>query len=463
LINIIQSNFEISENNLNEFFRILLPDIEYNLLKVEILEETKENIKILIDLDNKIEIILYENILDKLDDLKVIMIKIGLLKLFGKTYSWGSLTGMRPIKLIRKMRNKMEYNEIYRHLIDLFMLEQDKANLLLAVAKNSEIEISNNQINIYIGIPFCPTKCTYCSFASYTISGKYIDIYRKFIDLLIEEIIVMGDFIKKNNLIVDSIYIGGGTPTILNEIDLDKILLTINNNIDRKNLREYTVEAGRIDTLTEKKLDIIKKYNIDRISLNPQTFNLNTLKLVNREWDQDKFNKLYNYSKKLGLTINMDFIIGLPNETTEDIISTFNKLLDYNIENLTIHVLAIKKASNLFKNQYKSENFIDYKKIQNKIDIYLNKYNLEPYYLYRQKNSLEIGENVGYAKKGYESRFNIFMIEESQNTIGIGGGAITKFFKNGELIRIVNPKDPSVYVLEFEKRLEEKIDKLNKI
>ena len=176
MINIIQSNFEISENNLNEFFRILLPDIEYNLLKVEILEETKENIKILIDLDNKIEIILYENILDKLDDLKVIMIKIGLLKLFGKTYSWGSLTGMRPIKLIRKMRNKMEYNEIYRHLIDLFMLEQDKANLLLAVAKNSEIEISNNQINIYIGIPFCPTKCTYCSFASYTISGKYIDI-----------------------------------------------------------------------------------------------------------------------------------------------------------------------------------------------------------------------------------------------------------------------------------------------
>ena len=208
-------------------------------------------------------------------------------------------------------------------------------------------------------------------------------------------------------------------------------------------------------------MEILKKYKVDRISLNPQTFNEDTLRRVNRTFDRERFDELYRISKKMGFIINMDFIIGLPKETTEDILKTINEIKKYDIENLTIHMLALKKASKLYKNGHKIEE-LNGEKLEKALKDILGNKKLYPYYMYRQKNSIDWGENVGYSIKGKESVFNIEMIEENQTTIGIGGGAITKFIKNDEIIRIVNPKDPLVYITEFDKRIKDKVQKIKK-
>ncbi|MCK5780638.1 MAG: radical SAM protein, partial [Psychrilyobacter sp.] len=209
-------------------------------------------------------------------------------------------------------------------------------------------------------------------------------------------------------------------------------------------------------------LDIMKKYGVERISLNPQTFNLNTLEKLNRPLDRNKFDEMFEYSKKLGFIINMDLILGLPGETTEDILYTLEELKKYPAENLTTHVLAIKKASLLYKDNH-SEQTLDYKKIEEKLyDITMGK-NMKPYYMYRQKNSVDWGENLGFATEGTESIFNIEMIEENQSTLGLGGGAITKAIIEvaGEvdnIKRIVSPKEPIAYVRQMRERLPKKLE-----
>lgn len=404
----------------------------------------------------------YLNIQKKINDLKIVMLKTALLDIFEKKYKWGSLIGVRPTKLIRKMYTNMDYTEIKEHLINLYMVDEEKANFLIDTAKNSEKYLNEKYINIYIGIPFCPTKCTYCSFASYIIEGKYLEIYKEFLKKIKNEIAVIGKNIKENNLKVESIYIGGGTPTILSFSELEELFECIEKNIEKKYIKEVTLEAGRIDTIDIDKLMLAKKYGINRISLNPQTFNEDTIKKINRYWDKNKFEEIYMNAKNMEFIINMDFIIGLPEETTEDILKTFEILNNYNPENLTVHVLALKKASHLYKKGHEISK-IDYEKIQNKINEYIKQKNMKPYYMYRQKNSIEGGENIGYALKDKECIFNIEMIEENQDTIGIGGGAITKIFKNGELIRNINPKDPSVYVKEYDERIIKKIKLIKEI
>jgi oxygen-independent coproporphyrinogen-3 oxidase len=201
---------------------------------------------------------------------------------------------------------------------------------------------------------------------------------------------------------------------------------------------------------------------VDRISLNPQTFNLDTLKKLNRPLDIEKFNKLYEYSKKLGFIINMDLILGLPGEDTKDILNTLEKLKGYFPENITIHVLAIKKASNLSKDKHEKVE-LDYEKIQEKLGEVIEEKNMSPYYMYRQKNSIDWGENLGFSTDGSESIFNIEMIEENQSTIGLGGGAITKLvtFNNDgidRIKRVVNPKEPVAYIRQIEERLPKKLE-----
>lgn len=259
---------------------------------------------------------------------------------------------------------------------------------------------------------------------------------------------------------IESIYIGGGTPSTLTESDLEKVLKKINENIDMLHLKEFTFEAGREDSLTQKKLELVKKYGVDRISLNPQTFNEETLKKVNRKFDRKNFDKYFRIAQNMGFIINMDLIIGLPDETTEDVLYTLSELEKYNIENLTIHSLAFKRASKLFK-ENKNRKELNRDIIENKIKELTEKKQLKPYYMYRQKNIMEWGENVGYAKEGKESVFNIEMIEENQSTMGLGGGAITKrVIEETEfrdyIERIINPKDPALYIKEMKERMESK-------
>ena len=275
-----------------------------------------------------------------------------------------------------------------------------------------------------------------------------------------------GKFLKDEGYKIESIYIGGGTPSTLTEDDLEKVLKKINENIDMSYLKEFTFEAGREDSLTEKKLELVKKYGADRISLNPQTFNENTLKKVNRNFNRENFDRYFRIAKEMNFIINMDLIIGLPDENTEDVLYTLNELEKYDIENLTIHSLAFKRASKLFKED-KNRKELDREIIEKRIKELIEKKQMKPYYMYRQKNIMEWGENVGYAKEGKESVFNIEMIEENQSTMGLGGGAITKIVvKETEfrdyIERIINPKDPALYIKEMKERMESKYNLFKK-
>lgn len=403
------------------------------------------------------------NFSDKIADQKLVMVKATLLQMYNKNYKWGTLIGVRPTKLVRRLLNlNFSFDEIDGILEKLYLVSKEKRDLLIEVVKKEENYLKSKELNIYIGIPFCPTKCKYCSFASYEMTGKQGESYGIFVKTLLEEIDLTSKFLKEEKLTFESIYMGGGTPTTLSENDLEKVLKAVTEKFPMEGLKEFTVEAGRVDTLTYKKLEIMKSYGVHRISINPQTFNEKVLKDLNRYFDKTIFDDMYNKAKDLGFIINMDFIIGLPNETTEDILKTLEIAKTYDIENLTIHMLALKKASRLYKEGHELQE-IDYVAIDKAIKELVENKGLKPYYMYRQKNSLEWGENIGYAKEGKESMFNIHMIEESQSTFGLGGGAITKY-TNGlfdediDIKRVVNAKEPIAYIQNMRDRFEKKVE-----
>lgn len=464
----IELNKELNLRSIEEFIRVMLPDkledsIKYNILKNE------EKITITVyskNLDREIKFE-YENLGEKIEEQELAMSKIILLKLYDKNYSWGSLMGVRPTKVLRRLLiNNCSYEEARKILKNFYLVSDEKINLMETVVKKELEFLDKEHINMYIGIPFCPTKCKYCSFASYEINGGVGRFYNDFVEALLEEIEIMGKFLKTYNKKVSSIYFGGGTPSTVKEIDLERILKKLKDNIDTSQVREFTFEAGREDTLNVEKLEIIKKYGVDRISLNPQSFNIETLKRVNRKFNRENFDFIYKKAKNLGFIINMDFIIGLPKESTEEILNTIDEIKKYDIDNLTIHSLSFKRASKLFKENQERED-IDRALIEKKLEKLLQEKTLYPYYMYRQKNIIEWGENIGYSKLGKESIFNIEMIEENQNTLALGGGGISKIVveeKKGidYIERYINPKDPALYIRELKKRCQDKIAMFNK-
>lgn len=456
----IKSNWNLNDRSIKEFMRVMLPDCSDD---VNIYVEKKADIyTVEVAAQDKKYSMTYRDISKGLDDQALSMAKICLLKLYGKKYSWGSLMGVRPTKIFRRFLNAGFSLEETRDVFENFYLvSKEKIDLMSTVIEKEERLLNDKYMNVYIGIPFCPTKCKYCSFASYEIAGGVGRYYSSFVESLLKEIKIISTYLKTYNKKISSIYVGGGTPSTLNENDLERILACVKENFDMYSVVEFCFEAGREDTLNEKKLEILKKFSVDRISLNPQTFNEKTLKNLNRNFNKENFNKLFAYAKTLGFIINMDMIIGLPDETTEDILNSINELYNYDIDNLTIHSLAYKRRSNLFKEKQDSKD-INRKKIEEEIQKLCQQKNLEPYYLYRQKNIVEWGENVGYAKLGKESIFNMEMIEENQNTMALGAGGISKIVyraegENDYIERYVNPKDPALYIKELDKRCAEKI------
>ena len=459
-------NIEINKNKLEEFVRILLPEHYYildknskehifiniteknNIIEIEtVLKKETENIE-----NNEISMKKNGNIIKKINfqyekigygyiDQKEVMAKTSLLKFFGKEkdYKWGTLIGVRPTKIVGRFLNMgLSYEKIKEILKNIYMVSDEKIDLLLNIAKRQAPYLDRETIGIYIGIAYCPTKCTYCSFPAYLLK-------------------------------ISTIYIGGGTPSILLAKEIEKLLNTIKESYNLDNLKEFTFEAGRIDTLNRKKLEVIKNSGVNKISINPQSFNERTLKLVNRYHNKNQFDSVYNIAKELELEINMDLILGLPGETTEDILFSLEEIGKYNPENLTIHNLAIKNASELNKKNYRHEDNLDYEKIFEKINEVTEKKGLYPYYMYRQKNSFQWGENLGYSLGGSESVYNIEMIEENKIIIGIGAGAITKLIwkdskKNRDNIkRLVNPKDPLVWINELDERLKNKKEEIREL
>ena len=506
----IKVNIEINQNKLEEFVRVLLPEhydillensendveISVNFLKdkndgdlencgkncgkLENIEKNKfETITVntlLIDNENrkllKKVVFSYKKVSEEYFDQAEVMAKSSLMELFNKKneYKWGILIGVRPTKIVgRFLKMGLSYDEINEILEKIYLVSNEKRNLLLNIVKRQEPYLDKETIGIYIGIAFCPTKCSYCSFPAYLLRGKYAERYDEYIESIYYEIREIGKLTQELDLKINTIYIGGGTPSILTAEEIDKLLKTVKENYNLDYLKEFTFEAGRIDTLDEEKLTIIKSYGINKISINPQSFNERTLKLVNRYHDREQFDNVYKLAKNLGLEINMDLILGLPRETTDDILYTMDEISKYNMENLTIHNLAIKNASRLNKENYAHEDVLDYEKIYEKIENVTKNKGLFPYYMYRQKNSFQWGENLGYSVNGSESIYNIEMIEENKTIIGIGAGAITKLIwfdekKNRDNIkRLVNPKDPLVWMNELSERLEQKKVEIEKL
>lgn len=457
---LINSDFEINIRSIEEFARVMVPEALDKTMNLT-MKETSDTIEIDMEIDGRKGNFIYANQEDKIDEQKQTMVKILLLKVYNKEYSWGGLMGVRPTKVLRRLLSLgYSYEQAEDMLRDFYIVSNEKIELLIDTVKK-ELEFLNREyINLYIGVPFCPTKCKYCSFASYKINGGVGRYYKGFVETLLEEIEMAGKFLKDEGYKIESIYIGGGTPSTLTEEDLEKVLRKVNENIDMTYLKEFTFEAGREDSLTEKKLELVKQYGADRISLNPQTFNEETLRKVNRNFNRENFDKYFKIAKEMGFIINMDLIIGLPDETTEDVLHTLDEVEKYDIENLTVHSLAFKRASKLFKED-KIRKELDREIIEKRIRELTEKKQMKPYYMYRQKNIMEWGENVGYAKEGKESVFNIEMIEENQSTMGLGGGAITKIvieeteFRD-YIERIINPKDPALYIKEMKERMESK-------
>lgn len=454
---LINSNFEMNHRSIEEFARVMVPEALDKNLDIFIGKKDK-NIVVELEINGRRESFSYPDQEGRFEDQEITMVKILMLKFFGKRYSWGGLMGVRPTKVVRRLLAlNYSYDEIRKIMQEFLLVSEEKIELLIEVVKKELEFLDREHINLYIGIPFCPTKCKYCSFASYEIGGGVGRYYKDFVKTLLKEIEITGEFLREENFKISSIYIGGGTPSTLTEKDLEDVLLAINAHIDMSDVREFTFEAGREDTLTDKKLEIAKKYGVDRISLNPQTFKVETLKKVNRNFNRENFEKYHKKAKELGFIVNMDIIVGLPDETTEDVLYTLDELEKFDIENLTIHTLAFKRASNLFKeSQERIE--LDGKIITQAIRELIEKKDMHPYYLYRQKNIMEWGENIGYSKLGCESVFNIEMIEENQSTMGLGGGAITKIVVpeneyRDYIERYVNPKDPALYIREMEERM----------
>ena len=384
----------------------------------------------------------------------------------GKKLPWGTLTGIRPTKIPMKFleEGKTE-EEIRTYMQKTYFASDEKIDLSIDIAER-ELEILKkidyeNGYSLYIGIPFCPTTCLYCSFTSYPLVSwrqkvdSYLDALEKELDY------VAVKFGKKH---LNSIYIGGGTPTTLEPYQLDRLIRKIRCSFDLSHCLEFTVEAGRPDSITEDKFKVLRAHNISRISINPQTMKQATLDLIGRHHTVDMVKEKFRMARDLGFdNINMDLIIGLPEEDIDDVRSTMEQVRELAPDSVTVHSLAIKRAArlNIFKERYAN---LKIQNTQEMIDLtakYAREMGLEPYYLYRQKNMAGNFENVGYAAPGKACIYNILIMEEKQTIVACGAGTTTKvtFPAENRLERAENVKDVASYI----ERIDEMIDRKEKL
>lgn len=381
----------------------------------------------------------------------------------GKDLPWGTLSGIRPTKITSAMLELgMTKEDVFNRMKEEYYISDIKAKESIDISEN-ELRILNkidykNGYSIYIGIPFCPSTCLYCSFTSNPI-GLYKDKIEKYLDALFKEIDFCAEIFKNKKLC--TIYIGGGTPTTLSANQLDRLLAKISNTFDTKELAEFTIEAGRPDSITFDKLKVIKKYDVTRISINPQTMKDETLKIIGRHHSVKQFLDSYYMAREVGFdNVNMDFILGLPGENIEDVKNSMDWVKKLKPESLTIHSLAIKRAARLNMEQragikYEITNTEEMMQVTKEAAKELS---LRPYYLYRQKNMAGNLENVGYSLKGKEGIYNILIMEEKQTILALGAGSSSKMvlYKNDEIGRVENVKDVSLYIERIDEMIERK-------
>lgn len=389
-----------------------------------------------------------------------------------KKLPWGTLIGIRPSKIALELMEKGEnYEGIIEYFRNHFCCERDKAELCVNVAERerSFVNKQSRNISLYVGMPFCPTRCLYCSFTSNHI-GKLKSLVEPYLESLIYEIRQISNYIVKNGLNIECIYFGGGTPTSIDDEKFEKIVCEIYNNfIYGRKVKEFNVECGRPDSITLNKLNTMKKYGVHRISINPQTMNNNTLEFIGRNHTVEDVKEKFYMARKCGFTnINMDIIVGLPGEGINHIDKTCSEIEKLSPDSFTVHGMSVKRGSRLYENminntKYSAPDAKELNLMYERTARAAKTLNMEPYYLYRQKNMVGNMENVGYAANDNFGLYNIEMIEEKQTIIGCGADAVTKvvFLEENRLERHGNIKDIKEYINRTEEMVRKKITLLN--
>jgi len=466
----VESNRENYEYDIHSLVKAFYPEKQVKVASREKLDQAKAEpfLRIYIgDEENRIEYpdadhhVLYRMPQEGKNAFKRFLYQ-ALAELTGKTLPWGNLTGIRPTKIAMELLEQGKTDaEIIAFMEDEHFVSEQKAKLSLAIAKREHAILKElhyeNGYSLYIGIPFCPTTCLYCSFTSYPICvwEKRMDEY---LDCVIKEIDYVAEAFRDR--VLDTIYIGGGTPTSLSAERLDRLLTKLEQTFEIAALKEFTVEAGRADSITREKLEVIKKHHVTRISVNPQTMKDETLRLIGRQHTVAQVLDAFAMAREVGFdNINMDLILGLPGETAEDVAATIEMVKKLDPDNLTVHSLAIKRASRL--HQWIEENGItSIRNTDETMEIAAagaRAMGMEPYYLYRQKNMSGNFENTGYAKEGKNGIYNILIMEEKQTIVALGAGSITKrVYPDGRIERCDNVKDVALYIEKIDEMIERK-------
>jgi oxygen-independent coproporphyrinogen-3 oxidase len=393
------------------------------------------------------------------------LIRLGVIrvvgKYLGKEPAWGILSGVRPTKIFHYLRDKgFTPGAVRERLVTVYGMSPEKADLLVEVGAGQErFFTTRNIIGIYVGIPFCPTRCHYCSFAAVSLA-THRHLVAAFLNALRREIEAIAALCRQYGLTVESLYIGGGTPTSLDEDAFAEVLLWLVRAFGSGKLREFTVEAGRPETVTSAKLKAMVQSGVNRISINPQTMQQRTLDRIGRAHTVEQIINAVAMVKSTPLTLNMDLILGLPGEDGADFLGSLTEVTLMQPDNVTIHTLAPKRAAG-WRRGFAA---LDLAKDENlaaanaRAMEFLRQLGYFPYYLYRQRLILADLENIGFAKPGKESIYNIQMMEERQTIFGLGGGAVTKWLTGPEskIIRHQNPKCPATYSQRLETDLAEK-------
>ncbi|MCD4711947.1 MAG: coproporphyrinogen dehydrogenase HemZ [Clostridiales bacterium] len=383
---------------------------------------------------------------------------------FESLSKWGTLVGIRPVKIVHELLDKnVQLHEIKPMIAEEYLVSPEKIDLLIETALRERPHLyphNPDLISLYICIPFCPTRCLYCSFPSNDLQkkGKLLPIY---LDKLIEELDFAVGELKRNGKTIDCVYVGGGTPTSLDEDQLERLLSRIGEHVNIDEIKEFTVEAGRPDTITLKKLEIMKSYGVDRICINPQTMNDQTLITIGRDHGADQITDVMRLARSVGFkTINMDLIMGLPGETVDDAEKTVESIIKMAPENITVHTLAVKRASALNESRESVELAHDstVEAMLVRCDARLRAVGHTPYYMYRQKKMIGHLENIGYALKGHSSLYNMRIMEEKHTIIALGAGAVSKlcYPEENRHERVANFKGLEDYINRFEEVLEKK-------
>ncbi len=383
-------------------------------------------------------------------------------EILGFRPDWGILTGVRPAKLFSHYREQYGEDYAVKFFENKFLVMPSKIELCrnTVAAEDKIVSLSTpKSFSLYLSVPFCPSRCSYCSFVSHSIE-KAQNIIPEYVETLCRELEITAKIAKDLGLRLETVYMGGGTPTTLTAEQLDRVLKTVNNNFDLSNIREYTVEAGRADTITEQKLKAIKQNGVTRISINPQTMNDNVLAAIGRRHTAKDTVDAFNLAREIGFdNINMDLIAGLPTDTYQSFCDTVESILKLDPESVTVHSLSMKRASNLTANgEYEhikagatASKMVEY------ANRTLSQKGIVPYYMYRQSKTVGNLENIGYAKRGCEGLYNVYIMDETHTILACGASAVTKLKDTKQNIkRIFNFKYPYEYISGFSELISRK-------